>query len=188
MITEELKEKNFNLFLSKLEKIGVSKESFESEEISVKIKNATFALTNENDLAFDGSLLHVILRTLTPYAVKINELLPEGKRVDNDSLIKICFLHQLSKATTIVKNDNEWEIEKRGMVYKYAPSTVALKMGMKSLLLAQSLGVTFTEEEAEAMIILDRSDVDTQAKFYSGTLATIIKQAAELTYLTNRIK
>ena len=45
-----------------------------------------------------------------------------------------------------IKNDNQWEIEKRGMVYKYAPSNVALKMGARSIIFAEKLGVKFSDE------------------------------------------
>lgn len=185
MISEEMKEKNYILFKKKLETFGVSGEKVD-EIFGDKLKNASFALTNEYGLAYDGSLVHVILRTLTPFAIKINDLLNDNIKVNQDSLIKVCLLHQISKAFMFTPNDNEWEKEKRGMMYKYAPSKVGLKMGLKSVLLAQKLGVTFEEEEVEAMTILDRSSDDNQAKFFSTPLSTVLKEAAELTYLTNR--
>lgn len=185
MISEEMKEKNYILFKKKLKTFGVDSEKLE-EVFGDRLKNATFALTNENGLAYDGSLIHVILRTLTPYAIKVNELLPEDVRVKQDSLVKVCLLHQISKAIMLTPNDNEWEKEKRGMLYKYAPSKVGLKMGLKSIYLANKIGIAFEEDEIEAMTILDRSADDNQAKFYSTPLSTVLKEAAELTYLTNR--
>ena len=185
MISEELKKKNFNLFLTKLKNIGVDLTNID-EELTSKIINATFAINAENNCAYDGSMLHIVLRTLTPLAIKINELLPENIRVDNNSIIKVCLLSHISKSEMFIKNDNQWEIEKRGIHYKYSPTNVALKMGARSILMAQNLGVSFSNEEFEAMLILDRDDNDLQAKFYSSPLSIIIKKANELTFLQNR--
>lgn len=186
MITEEIKNKNFRLFLSKLSNIGVDSSKVE-EVLGETLLNCPFSMANDNGCAYDGSLLHVVLRTLTPFAIKINELLPEEHRVNQQSIVKVCLLSHLSKCRMFEKNDNQWEIEKKGLVYKYAKSDVALKMGARSVLLCQELGITFTPEEFEAMLILDKDDTDLQSRFYSNQLAIIIKQANELTHLTNRL-
>ena len=110
MISEELKQKNFNLFLTKLKNIGIDLTNID-ENLASKIANATFAINAENNCAYDGSMLHIVLRTLTPFALKINELLPENIRVDNNSIIKVCLLSHISKSEMFVKNDNQWEIE-----------------------------------------------------------------------------
>ena len=185
MINEEIKEKNLSIFLKKLEEIGVNVEFNES---TLKlIKNATFTITNENGLAYEGSLLNVILRILTPFAIKINDALPENIRVDKNSLIKVCLLSHISKYEMFEPNDNEWEKEKRGMLFKYTKSNVALKMGMKSLILAQELGVKFTPEEIEAITIMDRRLDDEQSMFFSNPISVVLKQANELTYLSTRL-
>lgn len=186
MISEEIKNKNFRLFLTKLNNLNINTDKIE-EVIGEKLLNATFSISNENGCAYDGSLLHIVLRTLTPFAIKLNELLPEDKRVSTESIIKVCLLSHISKALMFEKNDNQWEIEKKGMIYKYAKSDVALKMGAKSILLCQTLGITFTAEEFEAMLILDKDDNDMQSKYYATPLSIIVKQANELTHLNNRL-
>lgn len=185
MINEEIKEKNISLFKKKLDEIGINLSMDSSLE--EKIKNATFSITNESGLDYDGSLLNVVLRILTPFALKINETLPEGVRVSKESLIKVCLLLHISKCEMFEPNDNEWEKEKRGILYKYAKSNVALKMGMKSLILSQQMGVQFTPEEIEAITILDRRSDDEQTMFYSNPISIVVKQANELTYLSTRI-
>lgn len=186
MITEEIKNKNFRIFLSKLNNIGIDTSKLE-EIVGEKLLNASFALSNEFGTAYDGSLIHIVLRTLTPYAIGINNLLPDTLKVDQKSIVKVCLLSHISKCQMFEKNDNQWEIEKKGIMYKYANSDVALKMGAKSLLLCQELGITFTPEEFEAMLILDKNDADLQSKYYSSTLSIIVKQANELTHLNNRL-
>lgn len=185
MINEEIKEKNLLLFKKKLEEIGIQLNI--DTLIEEKIKNATFSISNENGLAYDGSLLNVILRILTPFAIKINDTLPENIKVEKNSLIKVCLLSHISKCEMFEPNDNEWEKEKRGIFFKYAKSNVALKMGMKSLILAQELGVNFTPEEIEAITIMDRRSDDEQSIFYSNPISIVLKQANELTYLSTRL-
>jgi hypothetical protein len=133
-------------------------------------------------MATEGSLLHIVLRTLTPYAIKINDLLPDNLKVDTNSLVKVCLLSHLSKCKMFIPNDNAWEVTNRAMTYKFAPSEVSLRTGIKSLILAQRMGVEFTDVEVDAMTILDR-DADLQAKYFSTPLATIVRQAYELTLL-----
>jgi hypothetical protein len=181
----EMKIKNFKLFLNKLEGIGIDISQFETK-LGDKLMNAPFAPNNDMNLAYEGSLIQTVLRIFTPYAVKLNGLLPEELRVSTESIVKVCLLIHLSKCESLIPNDNQWERDNRGIMFKYAPSTVALKSGIKSVILAQSLGVQFTAEEIEAMTIIDRES-DAQAKFYSSTLATIVKEAHDLAMLQCRL-
>lgn len=182
MITAETKEKNYRLFLKKLQSIGLPVDNINANYGNA-IMNASFTITNEKGNAYDGSLLEIILKTLTPYALKLNDLLPQALQVERDSLIKVSLLHHLSKALTIIPNDNQWEIEKRGMLYKYNNDLPSLRTGMYSAFISQKCGIEFTIEEMEAMIINDRIATDEQARWHSSAFATIIHQANELTYL-----
>lgn len=182
MISTEQKEKNYNLFLKKLSQVGVNCEKIK-EVYGSRILNGTFTNTNENGNAYDGSLLEIILWKLTPYAIKINELLPNEKQVDKSVLIKMCLLHQLAKAVKLIPNDNNWEVEKRGLIYKYDNSLPSIRTGLHSLIMCQECGITFNAEEAEVMTVNDRDLSDDQARWHSSVMATVIRQASELTYL-----
>ena len=183
MITTETKEKNLKLFFKKLSQLGIETSCLE-EKYANKILNGSFTNSNEFGNAYEGSLLEVILKILTPYAVKLNELLPEEKKVDKNTLVKICLLHQLAKAIRLIPNDNSWEIEKRGLVYKYDSELPSIRTGLHSLILCQNCGIEFTVEEAEAMTVNDRDLTDDQARWHSSIMATLVRQASELTYLT----
>lgn len=182
MITEELKNKNCELYFKKLSQLGVDATML-AGQLGEKIKDGSFTNTNDFGNAYPGSLLEIILKVLTPYAVKLNELLPEEQRVDKNTLVKICLLHHIAKAVRLVPNDNQWEIEKRSMVYKYDENQPSIRTGLHSLILAQQAGVTFTAEEAEAMTVNDRDLTDDQARWHSSVMATIVRQANELTYI-----
>lgn len=123
------------------------------------------------------------------YAVKINALLPEDKQVDKDSLVKVILLSQISKVLMFTPNTNDWEVQKRGMVYTFNNLEGALRMGERSLLIAMNAGVKFTAEEFEAMRILDKSsDDDNYAKYYSSMLSTLVKQANEIVMVLNKVE
>ena len=182
MITDEIKNKNYELYLKKLSQIGVDATMF-AGEFGEKIKDASFTNINDFGNAYQGSLLEIVLKVLTPYAVRLNELLPDEQKVDKNTLVKICLLHHIAKAVRLVPNDNQWEIEKRGMVYKYDENQPSIRTGLHSLIMAQQSGISFTPEEAEAMTVNDRDLTDDQARWHSSVMATIVRQANELTYI-----
>ena len=182
-MTDEQKSKNFNLYFKKLnEVVGDNKLS---ETISEKLLNATYSTKVDTGLAGDGTLLQTILYKLTAFAVKMNEMLPEEKRVNKETLIKICLLHQISKAIRLIPNDNEWEVEKRGILYKYNDENPSIRTGLHSLILAQQAGISFTADEAEAMTVNDRDLSDDQARWHQSTLSSIVRMANEMTYIAN---
>jgi len=181
MISNELKEKNFETYTKKLKQVGVDLTPI--IEQGFPLKDASFTNLNDHGNAYPGSLIEIVLKVLTPYAVKINELLPEDQRVDKNTLVKVCLLHHIAKAVKFVPNDNQWEIEKRGMVYKYDENQPSIRTGLHSMIIAQSAGVSFTPEEAEVMTVNDRELTDDQARWHSSVMATIVRQANELTYV-----
>ena len=148
--------------------------------MSEKLLDAPFSMVGDERFTCEGSLLNITLRHLTPLALKINELLPESKRAKQESIIKVCLLSHIAKSIMFVKNDNQWEIEKRGMLYKFAKTDVALKLFARSVQIAQECGIKLTLEEFEAMLIMDREDNDVQSKLYSTSLSMVIKQANDL--------
>ena len=157
MITTETKEKNLKLFFKKLSQLGLETALLE-DNYGNEIMNGSFTNSNEFGNAYEGSLREIVLKTLTPYAIKLNELLPD--------------------------EDNSWEVEKRGLVYKYNSDLPSIRTGLHSLIICQNCGIQFTSAEAEAMTVNDRDLTDDQARWHSSIMASIIRQASELTYLT----
>lgn len=179
---EEKKQRNLELFFKKLKQLGVE-TSFLSKRYGELLKNATFTNSNEFGNAYDGSFLEIILKILTPYAVRINELLPEERKVDKNTLVKVCLLHQIAKAIKLIHNDNQWEVEKRGLVYKYNDDLPSIRTGLHSVSMCFDCAIGLSAEEIEAMTVNDRDLTDDQARWYSSVMATVIRQANELTYI-----
>lgn len=153
-----------------------------------KLMDASYANINDSGLAYRGSLIETVLN-ITKYAVKINQLLPESKQANLNSIVKVGLLHHISKVLLYEPNDNNWEITNRGMVYKFNNELEgALRVGERSTMLASNAGVKFTELEYEAMRIMDKTNDDNYAKYYSSSLSIVIKQANEIVNHIYKIK
>ena len=180
-MTEETKQHNFELFIKKLSQLGINTDAMVSS-IGDKLKNATFNISTESGLCGDGTLIETVLKTLTPFAVRLNGLYPENIRVGQNTLVKICLLHQIAKAVRIKPSTEEWKI-KKGQLYDYDSEQPSIRTGLHSLILAQNFGIPFTVKEAEAMTVNDREMTDDQARWHSSLLASIVRQANEMVYL-----
>ena len=150
------------------------------------IMNATFASKTDTGLAYEGAFCKTILN-LTAYAVSINELLPESRRADKNSIVKVCLLSQIAKVIMYEDNKNEWEKEKRGIPYGFVDLEGALRTGERSALIAMSCGVQFTEDEYEAMLIMDKEGLnDNYTKYFSSVLSMVIRQSNEIITTINK--
>lgn len=181
-MTNEQKEKNLEIFTKKLSQV-CEESAYIIEKYGEKLKNASFTTMDDFGNAYSGSLLEIVLKVLTPYAVKLNELLPQEQRVDKGILVKICLLHQIAKAVRLIPNDNQWEIEKRKMLWKYDNGLPSIRTGLHSVSMCTECGIQLSIEEIEAMTVNDRDLTDDQARYYSSVMATLVRQANELTYI-----
>ena len=142
-----------------------------------KVMRSTYAMQDDSGLAFDGSLIKAIL-TATSYAMKINGFLPETKQVPIEKLTKVCLLNNISKVLMFEPNDSEWEIQKRGLKYKFTDKETALRMCERSILICMQNGIVLEEDEYEAMRILDKTDSnDNYSAVFSTMLSTVVREA-----------
>ena len=68
--------------------------------------------------AFEGGLIDHLLN-VAKYAVIINKSLPEDERVDQNSLVKVCLLHQIGKAKLYKPCESEWHRKNQGKMYEF---------------------------------------------------------------------
>lgn len=181
-MTQEEREKNFELFIKKVGQCGVNTDKL-VEKYGDALREASFTNMNDNGNAYPGSLINIVLKKLTPYAVRLNELLPESQKVDKTTLVKVCLLHHIGKAIKLIPNDNQWEVEKRLMVYKYNNELPSIRTGLMSLSMLNECGIYLTKEEIEALTINDRDLTDEQSRFFASAMASIVRMANELTYI-----
>jgi hypothetical protein len=122
--------------------------------------------------AFEGGLIDHMLK-VTKYALVANDALPESKRVDKTSLIKVCCLHQIGKAKLFIATTEDWKV-KKGIGYEFNNDLVAMRVGERSLYYALTNGVKLNEIEAQALLNYDKYD-DKQAANFSDTLTELLK-------------
>lgn len=185
MITEEQVNKNFVLFQDKMKEIGIDVTEL-IKDLGNEIKNGTFTSMIENGMSYEGSLLQ-ISKEITSMAFKINEILPESIKINKSSLLKVCFLQNISKSLMFVKTKDDWKIRK-GFMYEFSKYDYALKTGMRSIGICLKYGITFSDEELEGMICMDRSNDDDQSNYMSSPISIVIKQATLLINAKYKVK
>lgn len=136
--------------------------------------SADSGLANEGDL-----MRHIVM--INYYAKNIASIYKTIYEVNLKSLVKVIVLHQLGKVGMFVPNTDEWQVKKLGKVYTFAETNVCLRTGERSKMMCGNAGVTFTEEEYEAMSILDKNaeEYENCARFRSH-LSTIVRMANDL--------
>ena len=152
------------------------------------IMNATFGMSEDSGSAYDGALIENLLK-IAEYAVKINDILPENERVSTKTIYKISLLQHISKVLMYKRNDNKWEIENRGFLYKFSDEQdhATLRCGEYSALTLLLLGIKLDPQEYEALCIMDKvNSGDETVKWYGSTLSVVIRQANELVSLINK--
>lgn len=180
----------YGVYFKKLRECDIPEESVDKleKDYGSLIKTSSFATREDSGLAYEGSLMEVTLTKLTSYAVQINGILPKEKQCDPVSLKKVCLLQHISKCVRLIKQTDEWRQKKLGESFTYKDNNPAIRTGMHSYMICTQCGITFNEEETEAMTIMDKDSDDAQVQFHSSLLATIVKIANELTYSSSKIK
>jgi hypothetical protein len=129
--------------------------------------------------AFPGGLVDYIL-TVTKYGINLNDILPELQRVDKQSIIKVCFLHQLGKVKLYKFCESEWHRKNQGKMYDFNEDLVSMRVGERSAYYSLRYGVGLSDEEYQSILNYDKTDDDKQSKWYGSTLSIILRLANEL--------
>ena len=190
MLTQEQKEKNlstFKRYLTNLIGAAETNALFFYLGGDNAIINASFGMTKDSGCAYEGAFLENVLR-IADIAMNINDnIFPEEKRVSAKSIYRSVLLQHLAKIIMYEDNTNQWEIDNRGILYKFKNTNVVLKGGERVILLLLKSGIQdITEEEYEAIRIIDKMKEDDFATTkHVSTLACIVRQANEINTMIN---
>lgn len=187
MLTEEKINSNYATFIDKLSNIGVNTDQLVNLIGEEKLKKATYAINSDSGMAFDGSLIYFSLCKIAKLAILINNQVFSSIKVNQESLLKVSLLHQISKSLMFEENDSQWEKTNRGLLYKYSKLEGALRCGERSAYICLKCGIDLTPEEFEAMKIIDKDSDDNYSKYFSSPLSLILKSAVDLTAAEARI-
>ncbi len=136
------------------------------------IKAPASTMENLNN-AFEGGLIDHLLRVAF-YAVKFNNALPDTEKVDQNSLLKVCLLHQIGKAKLFVECTSEWHKKNQGKMYEFTDDLVSMRVGERSAYYALSHGITLSEEEYSAILFFDKND-DKMVEYHNSNLGDLLK-------------
>jgi hypothetical protein len=190
MLTQEQKEKNLSTFRRYLTNlIGAAETNALLYYLGGDnaIIDASFGMTKDSGCAYEGAFLENVLR-IADIAMNINDnIFPEEKRVAAKSIYRSVLLQHLAKVIMYEDNTNQWEIDNRGILYKFKSTNVVLKGGERVILLLLKSGIQdITEEEYEAIRIIDKMKEDDFAMTkHVSTLACIVRQANEINTMIN---
>lgn len=185
-----LSEENFNkewvTFWGNMQVAGLASYWNETELMN-NLKNAAGALSIETGLAYPGALI-VHINLFTNIAERLAKMVcGTFPNITREQLLKVCLIQHLSKIELYEPNDNQWEIDKRGFVYKFAELDGCLKFGERSALNALNAGVKLSPVEFEAVCSLDKDGEEAKnRKYMVDILSMIVRQANELAYAIER--
>lgn len=183
---------NYITFCKKLEKYNCfSKEMM--DDLGERIKNCSYTMNNDTGSCYQGSLIDIVLNHLcaTAYSINENVFSIGGKlqdlKVNNDMLMRVLLLQHISKCEMFVPTVEQWKI-KKGIYYDFnSELKSSLKLGERSLYICQKYGIQFTEEEYEAIRVIDKTDEERINNFMSP-LCMIVKIANQVVSIEMRQK
>ena len=189
ILTEKKFEVAWNNFWKRLSNIELD-INFKEEELKEALRTASGALNDDTGISYPGGLITHINITLA-LADKIYETISSAPfnvlNIDKNSLDKVLLLMHLSKIEMYKVNDNAWEVEKRGLNYKFNDELKGrLKFGERSILVCMDAQISLTEEEFEAIRSIDRKSEGTGSDMYESNLSLIVRQVNELAYAFER--
>lgn len=192
MLTTEKINLNFITFCKKLEKYNCYSEQM-INELGEEIKNCSFSLNEDTGSCYQGSMIDIVLNHLCSIAYNVNECVfgINGRfsemKVNPDMLMRVLLLQHLAKAEMFVPQREQWKI-KRGQYYDFNPDLKSsLRLGERSLYLCQKYGIEVSEEEFEAIRIIDKLDDDKINSFLTP-LCSIVKMANQFVAVEMRQK
>lgn len=174
-----IKKTAFQVWGENIKESGLMTNQFRSwiSNNSKLIETAPFSRDTNTGRAFESSLLTTMNEMLW-IASKLNSIFYKNL-LDDNSIKKIALLQHLSKVLMFEPNDNAFE-KKKGYKWKFTGLPNALRTGERSLLLCLQFGIPFTNDEYEAMTIIDKDKSDSYIIMHASTLASLILQTNDI--------
>jgi hypothetical protein len=168
---------NTKKYFDTANKLGFMTEelmSFLGEDF-IKAPSSSVSMYNN---AFEGGLIDHLLNT-AKYAVLINKSLPVDEQVDQNSLVKVCLLHQIGKAKLYKPCESEWHRKNQGKMYVFNEDLTSMRIGERSIYYATKFGVSLSEEEYAAILNFDKTD-DKMSEYHNTMTGDLLKMGSTL--------
>lgn len=184
ILKEEEINKQFVEFWSSMEFAGIQSH-YDMASMAAVMSTAAAGTNEDSGMAYPGALL-VHINLVTNIAQRLAKMISGTFNIDLKSLTKVCVLQHLSKTAMFKPNDNEWEVNNRGMNYKFAELDGRLKAGERSIMYAMQNNIQFSAIEYEAMVCLDRENESSGAKLFDSPMTMIVRQANEIAMMIEK--
>lgn len=180
---------NYEKWIDRLKKYGIYSDEM-INDIGDAIKTSPFGLSETSGSAYEGALIDITLNMLCVLAVNINNNVFKKSnpllKVENRSLVRVLLMQHISKAVMFTKETDQWKVQK-GYPYKFNDTLdTIMKCGERSIYLCMRYGIKLTEEEFEAIRIIDKDEEKVTS--FSSPLSTIVKIANQLVVVEIRRK
>ena len=152
---------------------------YNMDNLRMALRTASGGLSDDSGVAYEGGLLsHINLTIAIARSIMEGDMFSKlFKNISWESVLKVICLQHLSKIEMFERTDDY--STKRGYPFKFKDTLVYLKAGERSILNAMNLGVRFTDEEFEAMKILDKEE---GKKVSDSSLSMLVKSANEFAF------
>jgi len=137
--------------------------------------------TTSMHYAYEGGLVDHIIET-TKIALNLLNGIPEPLRPSKESVVKVCFLHDLGKLNLYTPNKSEWHKKNLGKMYEFNEDLVSMTNGERSLWYIYNCGNNdkLTQEEHQAILSFDKNDnSDLMVKWHSESLSRLLRHSLE---------
>lgn len=180
---------NYVRWIEKLKKYDAYSEKM-INDIGGILKNSSFGITPSSGGAYKGSMIDITLNMLCVLAVHINENGLGNNhpfiKVNTNSLIKVLLIQHISKAIIFTEEKEQWKINK-GSLYTFNENlNTTMKCGERTIYMCMKYGIKLSEEEYEAIRIIDKDD--DKAMSFSSPLSALIKIVNQLVAIELRRK
>jgi hypothetical protein len=130
---------------------------------------------------YPGGLMNHMINSCR-YSVKMNDLLPQDKRIDKKDIVRCSFILHIGKTFLYVDNKNDWAKKTLGKIYDFNPELMIMKGNHRSVYYANSYGVKLSEIEYNAIITQDNENNENN----DDILAFLLKKGVEMSILIEK--
>lgn len=174
-LTEEKLKENNETIDKLIDKYEIMNDELK-EFLGDNFYTAPASVTTESYNCFKGGLVDHLINTIT-FALKFNNSLPDNLQVDKKSLARVCGLYEISKVYLFLPNDVDWEIEKRGKLYKYNNDLTSMQIGEMSAYYCFLCNNKLSDIEYQAILNYEKKDFDRMAYYHNSTIGDLLKTA-----------
>lgn len=174
-LTEEILNQNQKTFESLNDKYEIMNNDL-LNFLGSDFFKAPASVSEDGYNCFKGGLVDHLINTIT-FGLKFNQQLPTNMQVDKSEIVRVCGLYEIAKTHLLILNDVQWEIDKRGKLYKYNSDLTSMQIGEMSVYYCFLCDNKLNDVEYQSILNYEKRDFDRISYYHNSTLGDILKTA-----------